>query len=124
MSAKLWQQVEGAGLALGGIMVAGFASPGWPGWAWVAALLAPDLSMAGYALGKRAGAFTYNLAHLYAMPFLLMMMGVASGQTGLISAGGLWLAHIGADRALGFGLKLPTGFRHTHLGRLGTSKTE
>jgi hypothetical protein len=28
-------------------------------------------------------------------------------------------AHIGVDRALGFGLKLPTGVRDTHLGRIG-----
>ncbi|MEL7363395.1 MAG: DUF4260 family protein, partial [Bacteroidota bacterium] len=31
----------------------------------------------------------------------------------------IWGAHIGFDRALGFGLKLPTGFRDTHLGRIG-----
>jgi hypothetical protein len=30
-------------------------------------------------------------------------------------------AHIGFDRALGFGLKLPTSFRDTHLGRIGRS---
>jgi hypothetical protein len=27
----------------------------------------------------------------------------------------IWLAHIGLDRALGYGLKYPTAFRHTHL---------
>ncbi|WP_415635615.1 DUF4260 family protein, partial [Paracoccus aminovorans] len=26
---------------------------------------------------------------------------------------------IGIDRALGYGLKLPSGFRDTHLGRIG-----
>ena len=28
-------------------------------------------------------------------------------------------AHVGWDRALGYGLKLPTGFKDTHLGRIG-----
>ncbi|MFH5775899.1 DUF4260 domain-containing protein [Paracoccus sp. NGMCC 1.201697] len=118
MSARIWQRAEGAGIALGGVLAAGFASPGWPWWAWLVAFLAPDLSIAGYLAGNRIGAVVYNAAHLYALPFLLMMLGVAAGSTALISAGGLWLAHIGADRALGYGLKLPSGFRDTHLGRI------
>jgi len=28
----------------------------------------------------------------------------------------IWVAHIGADRLLGFGLKYPEGFKPTHLG--------
>jgi hypothetical protein len=32
----------------------------------------------------------------------------------------IWLAHIGLDRALGYGLKYGSGFRDTHLGRLGS----
>ncbi|MFG6079420.1 DUF4260 domain-containing protein [Paracoccus litorisediminis] len=120
MNAKLWQQAEGAGMALGGVMVAGFSSVGWPWWVWLLALAAPDLGMLGYLAGRRVGAAVYNAAHLYAVPFLLMMLGVAAGHVGLIAAGGLWLAHIGADRALGYGLKLPSGFRDTHLGRIGS----
>ncbi|TDB99096.1 DUF4260 family protein [Actinomadura sp. 7K534] len=27
--------------------------------------------------------------------------------------------HVGVDRALGYGLKLPDSFRHTHLGEIG-----
>jgi Domain of unknown function (DUF4260) len=34
-------------------------------------------------------------------------------QVGLI-----WLAHIGIDRVLGYGLKYPTGFKDTHLSRV------
>lgn len=30
----------------------------------------------------------------------------------------IWFAHIGFDRALGYGLKYPLGFRVTHLGVL------
>ena len=31
----------------------------------------------------------------------------------------IWFAHIGMDRALGFGLKYEFDFADTHLGRLG-----
>jgi hypothetical protein len=31
----------------------------------------------------------------------------------------IWLAHAGFDRALGYGLKYASGFRDTHLGRIG-----
>jgi hypothetical protein len=30
----------------------------------------------------------------------------------------IWLAHIGADRLLGYGLKYPTAFKDTHLSRV------
>jgi hypothetical protein len=31
----------------------------------------------------------------------------------------IWLAHVGFDRALGYGLKYATAFGDTHLGRIG-----
>ena len=31
----------------------------------------------------------------------------------------IWAAHIGIDRALGFGLKYPDAFSSTHLGGIG-----
>jgi Domain of unknown function (DUF4260) len=33
----------------------------------------------------------------------------------------IWLAHIGIDRALGYGLKYTAGFTFTHLGRIGAA---
>ncbi|NLE50171.1 MAG: DUF4260 domain-containing protein, partial [Chloroflexi bacterium] len=30
----------------------------------------------------------------------------------------VWIAHIGMDRALGYGLKYATGFKDTHIQRL------
>ena len=32
-----------------------------------------------------------------------------------LSIGLIWIAHIGLDRMLGFGVKYPTGFKDTHL---------
>jgi hypothetical protein len=31
----------------------------------------------------------------------------------------IWAAHIGFDRLLGYGLKYPTAFTDTHLGKIG-----
>jgi hypothetical protein len=46
--------------------------------------------------------------------------GLRAGMRKLGAALGLlWLAHIGMDRAFGFGLKYPDSFRHTHLGVIG-----
>jgi hypothetical protein len=82
------------------------------------AFLVPDLAMAGYALGPRAGARIYNLAHTHAAPALL----AAAAWLWLPAAlplACIWVAHIGFDRALGYGLKYETGFHDTHLGPIG-----
>jgi hypothetical protein len=34
----------------------------------------------------------------------------------------IWVAHIGFDRLLGYGLKLETGFEQTHLGPIGKAR--
>lgn len=112
-----WQRVEGALVAVGGIVLMGLIAPGdWRLWL---VLLAPDLAMLGYVAGPRVGAAVYNAAHLYGAGLILALLGVATGAVALIAAGALWMAHVGIDRAFGYGLKLPVGFRDTHLGRIG-----
>ena len=93
----------------------------WDGSWWVYAVLflAPDLSFAAYLAGPRAGAIVYNAAHSYMAPMALMTTGFAIGQPLVLSIGMIWLAHIGFDRALGYGLKYAAGFAFTHLGRIG-----
>lgn len=90
-----------------------------PLWLIPALLLLPDLFMAGYARSSRLGAVTYNLAHSYAAPALLGALALRAGSHGWEAVALVWFAHIGMDRALGYGLKYPTGFKDTHLGRLG-----
>jgi hypothetical protein len=84
-------------------------------------LLAVDVSMIGYVAGSRVGAATYNLAHNWALG--LSVLGVAwwLGLPVLALAGAIFVAHTGMDRAAGYGLKYPTAFGDTHLGRLGRS---
>lgn len=114
-----WLRAEGLAVLL--LSLALFAEHG-QGWALFAALLlAPDLAMLGYLGGPRIGARAYNLAHTYTAPLLLAAAAVVVPQPLLASLALIWCAHIGLDRALGYGLKLPGGFRDTHLGRIGRS---
>ena len=98
------------------------------GWALFALLFfAPDLSFLAYLAGPRVGAIAYNLAHTYASPATLLIVAlVLSRRPGeqpvAITAAVLsviWVAHIGFDRTLGYGLKYPVAFEETHLGRIG-----
>jgi hypothetical protein len=93
----------------------------WDGSWWVYAILflAPDLSFAAYLAGPRPGAIIYNAAHSYMAPMALMTAGFALASPLVLSIAMIWLAHIGIDRALGYGLKYSAGFASTHLGRIG-----
>jgi hypothetical protein len=89
----------------------------WP--LFAALILAPDLAMLGYLAGPRAGARTYNLVHTYLAPLALVAIGHFAGMPLAVATGLIFIAHIGMDRALGFGLKYPDSFGDTHLGRGG-----
>lgn len=119
MSPVAWQRIEGAGIFAAAVALAGMTQSGWPLWLWPLVLLAPDLSMIGYLAGARVGAAIYNAAHLYANGLILALLGLLTGQTGLIAAGAVWMAHVGIDRALGYGSKSVTRFQDTHLGLIG-----
>lgn len=80
--------------------------------------LAPDLSMVGYLVSPRVGAWSYNLVHTYVAPALVAASGFVFGPIAFGIAA-IWVAHIGMDRMLGYGLKKETGFDDTHLGRIG-----
>ena len=84
----------------------------WDGswWVYVILFLAPDLSFAGYLAGPKAGAIIYNAAHSYMAPVALMTPGLRFAEPLVLSIAMIWLAHIGIDRALGYGLKYAAGF--------------
>lgn len=85
----------------------------------IPAWLLVDLSMIGYLGGPRLGSITYNAAHNLVLPIALLGLGWWTDTGGLVLAAAVLITHIGLDRALGYGLKLPTDFRDTHLGRIG-----
>ena len=93
----------------------------WDGswWVYTVLFLAPDLSFLAYFAGPRVGAMLYNAAHSYMVPMALMTTGFATAEPLVLSIAMIWLAHIGFDRALGYGLKYGAGFGFTHLGRIG-----
>ena len=93
----------------------------WGGSWLVFALLffVPDLSFLGYLAGSRTGAVIYNAAHSYMAPVTLMTLGFGFAEPLTLSVAMIWLAHIGFDRALAYGLKYAAGFTYTHLGRIG-----
>lgn len=86
------------------------------------AILLPDVSMAGYLVNSRFGAMTYNAVHNWTLALSALGVGWSLGFEPLLLAGALLLAHVGMDRALGYGLKLPSDFRDTHLGRIGRDR--
>jgi hypothetical protein len=89
------------------------------GWLLLIVLfLAPDLSMLGYLGGPALGALAYDVVHTYALPIALGVVGVLGDYDTALQLSLIWLAHIGIDRLLGYGLKYPTGFRDTHLQRV------
>ena len=83
--------------------------------------LAPDLGMVGYAFGPKVGAATYNALHFAALPLALGAVGLLLPAPALVPVALVWLAHIGLDRAAAYGLKYGSGFRDTHLGRIGAT---
>lgn len=92
------------------------------GWGLFAALfLVPDLSMLGYLINRRVGAIAYNAGHSYLGAFALGAAGVVLGAHALLLAAAIWVAHIGFDRLLGYGLKYASAFGDTHLGTKGAS---
>ena len=85
----------------------------------IPAIFAPDISMLGYLVNSRVGAMTYNAIHNWTLGIATLGTGWWLEIDPLLLVGALLLAHVGMDRALGYGLKLPTDFRDTHLGRIG-----
>lgn len=81
-----------------------------------------DVFMIGYLFNNKAGAYVYNLGHSLMLPPLILVAGYATNTRALIGFGLIWLAHIGLDRGLGYGLKLTSGFKNTHLGHIGKAK--
>ncbi len=112
------------GLTLFAAMIVLYAAQGGSWWLFAILFLAPDLSFAAYLAGPKAGAMVYNAAHSFIAPMALMAAGFALAAPLALSIALVWLAHIGFDRALGYGLKYAAGFTFTHLGRIGKDATD
>jgi hypothetical protein len=91
-------------------------------WIFALLILAPDLAMLGGLVSPAFGARAYNAAHTYTVPAVAGALAWLAGATYLLPFAIIWIAHIGADRALGYGLKYPGTFHQTHLGLIGKAR--
>src|SRR5436189_5543241 len=114
---RTWLRIEGLAAFAAGVGL--FGMTGAPWLLAVPLILVPDVSAVGYLAGPRVGAFAYNLVHTWAAGLLLLALGLSSGVPAVEVVGAILIAHVGMDRAVGYGLKLPTAFQDTHLGRIG-----
>lgn len=105
--------VEGLFVLL--LCISAFGYYGFPWWAFFVFLLAPDLSMFGYAANTKSGAAIYNVFHTYSLPIAVFLAGIFLDIGTLLAVALIWAAHIGMDRMFGFGLKETTAFQDTHM---------
>ncbi len=59
---------------------------------------------------------TYNLAHSWAPGFAALAFGIWLAWPTMLALAAILIAHVGMDRAAGYGLKLSSSFQDTHLG--------
>jgi hypothetical protein len=117
---RRWLRLEGATLLIGALVAYSTTGQAW--WLLPLTILVPDLTMIGYLGGPRLGARSYNLAHSTPLPAAVVAIGWWQERSLIVALGLVWVAHIGIDRLLGYGLKYGDHFQHTHLGRIGRSR--
>jgi hypothetical protein len=108
---------EGIAFFIASIWCYSIVGASW--WLFVVLLLMPDLFMVGYIKNSRLGAMLYNIGHTYTAPMTLLLIYMLFSIPVLLPIAIVWFAHISMDRMLGFGLKLDSGFKDTHLGKIG-----
>ena len=99
-----------------------FANLPFAWWVYPALLLLPDVSMLGYLMNARVGAFSYNLFHHKALAIAVGVAGFVLQNNELMLAGIVLFGHSSMDRLMGYGFKYATGFTDTHLGRVGAHR--
>ena len=114
---RLVLRLEGLCVLMAALVMYSRYGPGWGTFALY--FLSPDISFLGYLAGPKVGAITYNFAHSYIGAASCLVAGLLLPAPTILCAGIIWCAHIGFDRALGYGLKYSEGFGFTHLGRIG-----
>jgi Domain of unknown function (DUF4260) len=113
---RLLLRLEGAAAAA--VALAVYFHHDHPWWLLLLLVLIPDLTFIAYLAGPRVGATAYNAAHSYIAPLVVLAVGDLAHSSAAAAVALIWIVHIGADRALGYGLKYATAFKDTHLGRV------
>lgn len=114
---RMLLRLEGAAAFV--LAVGLYLRSGGSAWLFIPLVLAVDGSMVGYLANPKVGAISYNAFHNWAVGLIVLAIGLLNGNDAITVAGSLLVAHVGMDRMLGYGLKYPTAFTDTHLGRIG-----
>ncbi|MBI1418988.1 MAG: DUF4260 family protein [Limimaricola sp.] len=109
----LYLRTEGSVVLAGCVVAYGQLDYSWL--LFFVLFLLPDLSMLGYLRDPRTGAALYNIGHTYLVTLGVVALGIGLGWPLITAIGLIWTAHVGFDRALGYGLKYPQAFKSTHL---------
>lgn len=88
-------------------------------WLFPLCLLLPDVSMLGYLINPKIGAWIYNFFHHKLLAVLVLILGFCLKIPIAEFAGIILWAHSSMDRIFGYGLKFEDSFKHTHLGSMG-----
>lgn len=110
-------KLEELGLFVFGIYLFSLLNYQW--WWFLILILAPDLSMSGYIINTKTGAFLYNLFHHRGVAVLVYILGCYLRIEIVQLIGIILFSHSAMDRIFGYGLKYETGFKYTHLGEIG-----
>jgi hypothetical protein len=113
---RIFLRVDGLVLFITALLLFGTLGQRW--WLVPVFLFVPDIFMVGYAKSTELGAWIYNIGHSYLLPTATALSGWYLHHYFLLALGLIWLAHIGMDRFLGYGLKYHDNFKLTHLGNL------
>lgn len=113
---KLLLHIEGFVVFISSLLFFHYLNYNWL--LFLVLLFVPDVSILGYLLKKKIGSIAYNIFHSYVLPLVLLAFSVSYNYGIGIQISLIWFSHIGMDRAIGFGLKYPTRFKDTHLGKV------
>jgi hypothetical protein len=117
---RTWLRAEGLAVLVFSIVLYWNLGARW--WLFAALLLVPDVSMLGYVASPRIGRISYNIVHSYVLPLSVAIAAIAMHSVRVLPFVCIWTAHVGMDRALGYGLKTSDRFGDTHLGTLGKKR--
>lgn len=113
---KILLHVEG--FAVLGLSIFMYSYSGFSWVLFILLLFVPDVAMFGYLFNNKIGAIIYNIFHTYSISIAIILFGMMVDSDITLAIGMIWLAHIGMDRMVGYGLKYPKSFKDNHLQRV------
>lgn len=113
---RLFLHLEGLALLAAALIAYARLDFSWVTFALL--FLAPDLALLVYMVNARAASLTYNLLHTTVFPLGLAAFGLLTGSDPAVRVALIWFAHIGMDRAVGYGLKYSGESKASHFSRV------